>query len=117
MLTVYAYSGCSTCRKALAHLKQRGVTYREVAIREQPPTLAELRRLLEAYHGEVRRLFNTSGQDYRAQGVAQRLPGLSADEALRLLAANGNLCKRPMAVGPGIALAGFKPAEWTAAGL
>ncbi|HAT12014.1 MAG TPA: ArsC family transcriptional regulator [Planctomycetes bacterium] len=117
MLTVYAYSGCSTCRQALAHLTKRGVTFREIPIREQPPTVAELRRLLAAYQGDLRRLFNTSGQEYRAQGMAQRLPGLATEEALRLLAANGNLCKRPMVVGPGVALAGFKPAEWTTAGL
>jgi arsenate reductase len=117
MLTIYAYSGCSTCRQALAHLTKRGVAFREIPIREQPPTVAELRRLLTAYQGDLRRLFNTSGQEYRAQGMSQRLPRLAAEEALRLLAGNGNLCKRPMVVGPGVALAGFKPAEWAAAGL
>jgi arsenate reductase len=117
MLTIYAYSGCSTCRQALAHLTKRGIAFREIPIREQPPTVAELRRLLAAYAGDLRRLFNTSGQEYRAQGMSQRLPGLAAEEALRLLAANGNLCKRPMVFAPGVALVGFKPAEWTAAGL
>lgn len=117
MLTVYAYRSCDTCRKGLARLRERGLAFTEVAIREQPPTPAELRRALAAVGGDLRRLFNTSGQDYRAQGIAQRLPGMDAEAAIALLAANGNLCKRPLVLGPGVAVVGFKPAEWDAAGL
>lgn len=117
MLTVYAYRSCDTCRKALARLRERGVAVEERPIRERPPTAAELRRVLDAVGGDLRRLFNTSGQDYRAMGIAKRLPGMSRDEAFALIAANGNLCKRPLVIGPQVALIGFKPEEWTAAGL
>jgi arsenate reductase (glutaredoxin) len=117
MLTVYAYRNCSTCRKAIARLQQRGIPFTERAIREQPPTPAELKRVLAAVDGDIRRLFNTSGQEYRALGMSARLPDLDAAQAIALLAGNGNLCKRPVAIGPGVALVGFKPDEWAAAGL
>lgn len=117
MLTVYAYRGCGTCRKALARLDAKGIAYREVAIREQPPTAAELARVLAAAGGQLKRLFNTSGQDYRAQGIAAKLAGMTQAQAIALLTANGNLCKRPVVVGPRLALVGFVPAEWDAAGL
>lgn len=117
MLTVYAYRSCSTCRAGVARLKQQDIAFTELPIREQPPTAAELRRVLAAYDGDIRRLFNTSGQDYREQGIAKRLPGMSTDEAIALLAGNGNLCKRPVVLGPKVALVGFKPDEWAAAGL
>ena len=80
MLKVYAYSGCGTCRKALKFLEERGVAHRVIPIREQPPTPAELKRMLAAYHGDTRKLFNTSGQDYRALGLGAKLATLSPDD-------------------------------------
>ena len=117
MLTVYAYRSCSTCRKAIAHLTDKGIAFSEKPIREQPPTPAELRRVLKANGGEIRRLFNTSGQDYRALGIAEKLKGMDDEAAIALLASNGNLVKRPLVVGPKVALCGFKPDEWAAAEL
>lgn len=117
MLIVYAYRNCDTCRKALARLRAAGTPFEERAIREQPPTKAELKRALAGVDGDLRRLFNTSGQDYRALGIAERLKTLDEAGAIALLASNGNLCKRPLVLGTGVALVGFKPDEWTAAGL
>lgn len=117
MLTVYAYRNCDTCRKALTRLRTANVPFVEIPIREQPPTAAELARVLAAVGGDIHRLFNTSGQEYRAQGIAERLKGLDTKAAIALLASNGNLCKRPVVLGPKIALVGFKPDEWSAAGL
>lgn len=117
MLTIYAYANCSTCRKAISHVKQLGVAYAEIPIREQPPTAAQLTKLLAAVGGDIRRLFNTSGLEYRTGGWSDRLADMSDADAIAALAANGNLCKRPMVLGPKTALVGFKPAEWTAAGL
>jgi arsenate reductase len=62
--------------------------------------------------GDLRRLFNTSGQDYRAMKMSERLPTLPVDEALALLAKNGNLLKRPFALTAADGVVGFKPAEW-----
>ena len=68
--------------------------------------------MLEMQGGELRRLFNTSGQDYRAAGLKDKLPGMSRDEALARLAANGRLVRRPFLIGPGVGLVGFDPTVW-----
>ncbi|WP_395737745.1 arsenate reductase family protein [Prosthecobacter sp.] len=114
MLKVYAYSGCSTCKNAMKWLKGHGVAFEELAIRETPPSVAELKGALEACGGEVRRLFNVSGMDYRSLGLKDTLPGMSEGEALGLLAGNGNLVKRPFVVDAGrrVFLVGFKEGEW-----
>lgn len=114
-ITVYAYSGCGTCKKALAWLRDRGVKHEVVPIREHPPTAAELRTALKWTGLPLRKLFNTSGQDYRAMNIKERLDSLTEDEALALLAAHGNLVKRPLVIGPSFALVGFNEAEWAAA--
>jgi arsenate reductase len=111
-LRVYAYKGCDTCRKALKFLASRNVAHEVVAIREQPPTLAELRRMLGYVGGDLRRLFNTSGADYRAMNLKEKLPGLSVDDALTLLSQNGNLVKRPFAFSERAGAVGFQIAEW-----
>lgn len=112
---VYSYSGCGTCRKALKWLDARKAPYTLLAIRETPPTKAELARVLAAYGGEVRRLFNTSGLDYKAMDMKEKLPKLSTDAALTLLSKNGNLVKRPFVVTSRGGLVGFDEAAWTEA--
>ena len=113
-LTIYTYANCDTCRRAVKWLRAEGVDFVEKPIRETPPTLAELRAMLAAHAGELRRLFNTSGRDYREQKLGEKLPGLAPAAALKLLAGNGNLVKRPFAIGPGVALTGFDAAVWKA---
>jgi arsenate reductase len=76
--------------------------------------MPELRTMLRAVAGERLRLFNTAGRDYRALKLAVRLPDLADNEALGLLAANGNLIKRPFLIGPGVALVGFDEPRWAA---
>ena len=114
-LKVYTLSNCDTCRKALQWLRAHGVAFAEHAIRTTPPTPEELGAMLAVYRGERRKLFNTAGADYRAQKLGEKLPDLSDAVALGLLAANGNLVKRPFAIGVGVALVGFDEAAWTAA--
>lgn len=111
-LKVYAYDGCDTCRKALAFLKQRQIAHQVIPIREQPPTLAELQAMLERYDGNLRKLFNTSGLDYKALNIKDALPGMTPKQALELLARNGRLVKRPFVVGKGIGVVGFDAAAW-----
>ncbi len=115
MLKVYTYAKCDTCRKAVKFLKARDVAFQEVPIRETPPTMAELKAMLAARGGELRKLFNTSGLDYKAQGLSTKLPTLSEKDALQLLADNGNLVKRPFAISDGVHLTGFDEAAWQAA--
>jgi arsenate reductase len=111
-LRVYAYEKCSTCRKALKFLAAKKIAHEVIPIRAQPPTVAELRAMLDHVGGDVRKLINTSGQDYRALDLKSRLPKLSVDEALKLLAANGNLVKRPFVLTPKSGVVGFREEEW-----
>ena len=111
-LRLYEYSGCDTCRRAKKFLVARGLAFDALPIREQPPTPAELKRMLAIYGGDLRRLFNTSGGDYKAMKLAERLPQFTEAEALALLAANGNLVKRPFLLTDTGGLVGFKPPEW-----
>jgi arsenate reductase (glutaredoxin) len=117
MLKVYQYSGCSTCRNAIKWLKQHAIPFEEIAIREVPPSLADLKAMLAAHDGDLRKLFNVSGLDYRSLGLKDKLPALSTDAALKLLAENGNLVKRPFAIDTKskVSLIGFKEPEWQAA--
>ena len=111
--TIYTLRNCSTCRAALKWLAAHGIAYSEKAIRETPPSVAELRAMLASQKGEVCRLFNTAGQEYRALDLAQKLPLMTEREALDLLAGNGRLVKRPFLLGPGAALVGFDERAWS----
>lgn len=117
MLKVYAYQGCSTCKSATKWLRAKGISFQELAIRETPPTVAELRAMLKAHDGQLRLLFNTSGQDYRALGLKDKLPTMSEAEALELLSTQGNLVKRPFVLDPAgqVALTGFREEVWALA--
>ena len=116
MLKIYTLSNCDTCRRAMKWLRERKIAVEERAIRETPPTAMELKMALAANSGELRRLFNVSGREYREQKLAEKLPQMRETDALALLAGNGSLVKRPFLVGDhGEALVGFDEAKWTAA--
>lgn len=115
MLKIYTLSTCDTCRRAVKWLRARGIEFEERAIRETPPSASELRAMLEARNRELRPLFNTAGRDYRDQKLAEKLPSMTPSAALLLLAANGNLVKRPFMIGDGVALVGFDEEAWAAA--
>jgi arsenate reductase (glutaredoxin) len=114
MLKIYTYSRCDTCRKALKFLRDRKVEFQEIPIRENPPSLSDLKTMAVAY-GNVRKLFNTSGADYKALKLGIKLSTMSEEEALSQLANNGNLIKRPFLIGSSARLVGFSPAEWQSA--
>jgi arsenate reductase (glutaredoxin) len=113
MTTVYTYAKCSTCRDAVKWLRAREVKFVEKPIYENPPGVAELRRMLAYQDGNLRRLFNTSGIEYRALGLATKLPMMTQDDAFRLLSTNGRLVKRPFVLGDSFGLVGFDPAAWS----
>ncbi|MFA6959343.1 MAG: arsenate reductase family protein [Opitutaceae bacterium] len=112
---VYTYANCDTCRRAVKWLRAHEIAFVEKPIRETPPTPVELRAMLAHLGGgeALRKLFNTSGVDYRAQKLGEKLPTLSEVDALALLAANGNLVKRPFLIGKGVGLVGFNEAVWS----
>lgn len=111
-LTIYTYTKCSTCRKATKWLTEQGMEYKEKAIRETPPSKAELKRMLAAQNGELKKLFNTSGGDYREMKLGSKLADMPVAEAIDLLNGNGNLVKRPFVSADGIGLVGFKEDIW-----
>jgi arsenate reductase len=111
-ITVYQYPQCSTCRKALKWLDERGIAHRRVHIVEQPPSMAELTGALDEGGLPLRALFNTSGQSYRDGNFKDLLPTLSREQAIQALAKDGKLIKRPFLVADDIYLVGFDEAAW-----
>ncbi|MFQ5597006.1 MAG: arsenate reductase family protein [Nitrospiria bacterium] len=109
---IYQYERCSTCRKALKYLDLKGVAYQSVPIVERAPTKAELKIALKAFGGDLRRLFNTSGQVYREMQLSQKIKTMHVKEAIDLLNSNGKLVKRPFVLTDKGVLVGFKEAEW-----
>jgi arsenate reductase (glutaredoxin) len=112
MRTIYIYQNCDSCRKAVKWLKENALEHETKAIRETPPTPDELRAALRSHGGDLRRLFNTSGNDYRELGLKDQLPTMTEDAAIALLASNGNLVKRPFLIADGKFLIGFKADAW-----
>lgn len=106
------YPKCTTCKKAKAWLESRGVSFDGRNIKEQNPTEDELRRWHALSGLPLRKLFNTSGLQYKALGLKDKLPTMSEDEQFALLASDGMLVKRPVLVGKDFAFFGFKEADW-----
>lgn len=111
MNKVYNYKSCSTCVKAKKFLDKKGIQYKDIPIVETPPSKAELRKMLSAYDGELKKLFNTSGLVYREMKLKDKINTISKEEAIELLSKNGKLIKRPFLIGP-LCLVGFKEEEW-----
>lgn len=111
-LKVYLYNNCGTCRKAVKFLEANGIHFISVPIRETPPTKAELERMLEIHGGNLRKLFNTSGQDYKRLNLKATLARLSTADAIELLQTNGNLVRRPFVVSATGGVVGFNEEEW-----
>ena len=112
MIKVYCYSKCGTCRKALQWLKDRGIEHEVLDIKTEHPDEAALRAYQAASGLPLKRFFNTSGLQYKALELSRRLPEMPEEEQFRLLAGDGMLVKRPLVVGEGFVLVGFKEAEW-----
>ena len=112
MIKVYCYSKCSTCRKALKWLEEKGIRYESIDIKTEHPDENTLRMYYEKSGLPLKRFFNTSGMQYREMGLSKKLPDMSVDEQLALLASDGMLIKRPLVVSDGFVLTGFKEEEW-----
>lgn len=110
-----AYPPCSTCRRAKDWLNSHGVRYEERNIKENPPTVEELRQWQARSGLPLKRFFNTSGLKYRELSLKDRLGGMSEDEQLRLLSGDGMLVKRPLLVTEKTVAVGFSQKEWAAA--
>lgn len=111
-MLVLVYRKCSTCMKALKWLDEHGVEYTERPIVEENPTYEELKEWYGKSNLPLKRFFNTSGLLYKSMSLKDRLPEMSEEEQLKLLATNGMLVKRPLVVGEDFILTGFKEKEW-----
>ena len=109
------YPKCSTCQKAKAWLDERGISYELRDIKTDNPTAEELTLWYRKSGLPLKKFFNTSGLQYKALGLKDKLPGMSEAEQLALLATDGMVVKRPLLVGDSFVLTGFRAAEWEAA--
>ncbi|MBU5437256.1 arsenate reductase family protein [Tissierella sp. MSJ-40] len=106
------YSKCSTCKKAKKWLDDNNILYKERPINENNPTADELKEWIVKSGYPIKRFFNTSGNLYKELGLKDKLPNMSDDEKIMLLATDGMLVKRPILVGEDVVLVGFKEEEW-----
>ena len=109
------YPKCSTCRKAQAWLEEKSIPYTLRNIKENQPTEQELRTWAAMSGLPLKRFFNTSGLLYKSLQLKDKLPAMTEEEQFALLATDGMLVKRPLLIGDGFVLVGFKEAEWEAA--
>ena len=106
------YPKCTTCQRAKKFLDERGAVYTDRHIKEDNPTAEELRAWWKASGLPLKKFFNTSGMLNKSLELKDKLPQMGEEEQLELLATDGMLVKRPILVGDGFVLVGFRPAEW-----
>lgn len=106
------YPRCTTCQKAKKWLDDNGITYEDRHIKENNPTYEELKIWYEKSGLPLKKFFNTSGIQYRALELKDKLPSMTEEEQLQLLATDGMLVKRPLVVTDTVVLTGFKAEEW-----
>ena len=106
------YPPCSTCQKAKKWLDEKGIAYTDRHIKEQNPSYEELKDWYEKSGLPLKRFFNTSGLKYKELNLKEKLPTMTEEEQLRLLATDGMLVKRPIVISQAHIFTGFKEAEW-----
>lgn len=113
-ITVLSYAKCSTCQKALKWLDEQGIAYELRPIKENNPTAEELKQWHQKSGLPLKRFFNTSGNLYKELQLKDKLPDMTEEEQLSLLATDGMLVKRPLLVSDNYVCPGFKEANWKA---
>ena len=108
MITFYWYPKCGTCRKAKKWFDEKGISYQEIDIAQNPPSKDELETIYKKSGLALQKFFNTSGMKYRELGLKDKVKQMSEDEMLALLASDGMLIKRPIAFDGQRATVGFK---------
>ena len=111
MLFLY-YPKCSTCKNAKKYLDAKGISYTARDIKEQNPNFEEIKNIYEKSNLPLKQFFNTSGLVYKNLNLKDKLPTMTQDEQLELLATNGMLIKRPILVSKNYVLVGFKENIW-----
>lgn len=112
MLKFICYPRCTTCRKAQKWLDENGIRYEIRNIKEDNPTFGELEEWFGLSGLPLKKFFNTSGLLYKSMELKTKLPDMSEEEQLRLLATDGMLVKRPLLIGEDFVLSGFREKDW-----
>lgn len=112
MMTFLCYPKCTTCQKARKWLDENQIAYAFRDIKMEHPTYDELAEWHKRSGLPLKKFFNTSGLLYKSMELKDKLPGMSEEEMLQLLATDGMLVKRPLLIGDDFVLVGFKEAEW-----
>ncbi len=111
-MKIYYYPKCTTCKRALKWIDEKGVEVEKKHIVEETPSKEELREIYKKSGLELKKFFNTSGIKYKEMGLKDKLKDMSEEEQLELLASNGMLIKRPILIGDDFVLVGAKEPEW-----
>lgn len=106
------YPKCSTCQKAKKYLEDNQISFEERHIAEETPTKEELAKWIKQSKIEIKKIFNTSGLKYKELNLKEKLPKMTEEEKIALLASDGMLIKRPLLINDKIVLIGFKEKEW-----
>jgi arsenate reductase len=106
------YPPCTTCKKAKAWLDSHGKAYTDRHIKEEKPSYEELKAWYAVSGLPLKKFFNTSGLLYKSLNLKEKLPAMTEEEQLQLLASDGMLVKRPLVIGEDFVLVGFKEAQW-----
>lgn len=112
-MIIYVYSKCSTCQKALRFLNEKKIQCTVKEIKIEPPSKIELQTMLNYLKGDLKKLFNTSGDLYREMHLSEKLKEMSLDESLELLTNHGMLVKRPFLLSDDFGLTGFNETKWS----
>lgn len=112
-MIVYIHPKCSTCKDAIRFLEERKITFTTKDITQTPPTLVELQAMLDFQEGNLKKLFNSSGQLYKEMELSKKLPSMSLKASLTLLSQHGMLVKRPFLLGKNVGLTGFNEEVWS----
>jgi arsenate reductase len=111
---LYFYPNCSTCKKAINFLEKNKIVFESFDISKNPPNEFELKEMLGFYEGDLKKLFNTSGQLYRDLDIKNKINAFTVEQAIKLLSQNGMLIRRPFLVSSGnFGLLGFKEEIWS----
>lgn len=111
-MKIWKYNRCGSCRKAVKYLDEKSISYEALEILETPPGKEQLKEMLGYLDGNIKKLFNTSGVQYREGNYKDKIKTMSEEEALDALSKNGALIKRPFVLGEGKGIVGFKEDVW-----
>lgn len=111
-MIIYIYGKCSTCKNAIRFLEENKIPFKAKEITEHPPSIEELQQMLKYQDGQVKKLFNTSGNLYKEMQLSEKLQNMPLKDALNLLTKHGMLVKRPFLIGKNFGAIGFKEADW-----